>query len=220
MIEMDGAEISEDGIEKAFVFGQEMIDKLCQVQQDFLSKCEKKDLAPFATYNYPPDELKTQIAQIISHQELETLYGASKTDWEMTFMKWRDQLRDFLKAKLADDTIEDKNIYTWEKAYMSMELLVREYFRELILDKNVRIDGRKLDEIRQLYAETGLLDQVHGSALFWRGDTQILNTCTLGAPGDVQLVDDMVNDATEKRYMHHYNFPPFSVNEAMKIRGT
>lgn len=220
MIEMDGTEISEDSIEKAFVLGQEMIDKLCQVQQDFLSKCEKKDLTSFATYNYPPEELKAQVAQIITHQELEKLYESSKTEWEAAFSGWRNQLRDFLKTKLADESITDKGIYTREKAYMSMELLVREYFKELILDKNVRVDGRKLDEIRQLYAETGLLEQVHGSALFWRGDTQILNICTLGAPGDVQLVDDMVNDATEKRYMHHYNFPPFSVNEAMKIRGT
>lgn len=61
---------------------------------------------------------------------------------------------------------------------------------------------------------------MHGSGLFWRGDTQILSTVTLGAPGDLQLIDDMMNDDYEKRYMHHYNFPPFSVNEAQRIRGT
>lgn len=177
-------------------------------------------LARFAKYNYPSDALKSQIHQIITHERLQTLYGKSKAEREEIFAGWRDELRAFLDAKLADDTLENKEEYTWERCWMSMEMLVREYFRELIIDQKVRIDGRKLDEIRALYAEIGMLDQVHGVWLFRRWDTQILNTVTLWAPGDTQLVDDMINDDLEKRYMHHYNFPPFSVNEAMRIRGT
>ncbi|HNG97085.1 MAG TPA: polyribonucleotide nucleotidyltransferase, partial [Candidatus Absconditabacterales bacterium] len=228
MIEMDGNEVSEVMIEQAFRLGQKAIDELCTIQEEFLMKVfvpmsqfhYTSKLAQFVKYNYPPDELKAQVAQIITHERLESLYGKSKSEWEIIFSGWRDELRAFIDAQLVDDSIEDKSIYTREKCRMSMELLVREYFRELIIDNQIRIDGRKLDEIRPLFAQVGLLDMVHGSGLFRRGDTQIMNICTLGAPGDVQLIDDMMNDDTEKRYMHHYNFPPFSVNEAQKIRGT
>jgi polyribonucleotide nucleotidyltransferase len=221
MIEMDGNEIAEDNIEKAFVLGQEMIDKLCEIQNDFLNKfSNKKDLLVHTKYNYPSDAVKTEVGQIINHDQLQRLFKGSKSDWELIFSGRRKELREHFKDKMNSDEDEVKAAFTREKIHMAMELIVREYFRELILDNQIRIDGRKLDEIRALYCDTGLLGQVHGSALFWRGDTQILNTCTLGAPGDIQLTDDMLNDATEKRYMHHYNFPPFSVNEAMRIRGT
>ncbi|MBP7007310.1 hypothetical protein KBB05_00875 [Patescibacteria group bacterium] len=119
-------------------------------------------LARFAKYNYPSDALKSQIHQIITHERLQILYGKSKAEREEIFAGWRDELRAFLDAKLADDTLENKEEYTWERCWMSMEILVREYFRELIIDQKVRIDGRKLDEIRALYAEIGMLDQVHG----------------------------------------------------------
>lgn len=228
MIEMDGNEVSEVMIEQAFRLGQKAIDELCTIQEEFLMKVfvpmsqfhYTSKLAQFVKYNYPPDELKAQVAQIITHERLESLYGKSKSEWEIIFSWWRDELRAFIDAQLVDDSIEDKSIYTREKCRMSMELLVREYFRELIIDNQIRIDGRKLDEIRPLFAQVWLLDMVHGSWLFRRWDTQIMNICTLGAPWDVQLIDDMMNDDTEKRYMHHYNFPPFSVNEAQKIRGT
>lgn len=227
MIEMDGLEIDESLIEKAFVVGQQAIDDLCVIQTEFLKLVDtallwsEPRLTKYAKYNYPSDQLKSEIKNhIITHDKLEKLYEWSKEQWFENFHLWKEELKVFIDVKLKDDSIEDKSIYTPQKASMTMDLLVREYFRELILDKNIRIDWRKLDQIRALFAETWLLDQVHGSALFWRWDTQILNTVTLWAPWDVQLVDDMMNDASEKRFMHHYNFPPFSVNEAQRIRWT
>lgn len=82
--------------------------------------------------------------------------------------------------------------------------------RKNVLENDKRLDLRKLDEVRQIKCETGLLPRVHGSALFQRGLTQALSITTLGGPDDIQIVDDMYEETT-KRYIHHYNFPPFSV---------
>ena len=83
----------------------------------------------------------------------------------------------------------------------------------------MRIDDRKQEDIRPLYCEIDVLPRVHGSALFRRGDTQILSTVTLGAPGDTETQENMEEDNIKKRYMHHYNFPGFSTNEARPGRG-
>ena len=90
--------------------------------------------------------------------------------------------------------------------------------RKMIIKEKVRPDGRSHDEIRPLSIEVGLLPRTHGSALFRRGQTQVLNVCTLGAPGDVQRLDGLGLEEY-KRYMHHYNFPPYSVGEAGFMRG-
>ncbi len=91
-------------------------------------------------------------------------------------------------------------------------------FRTLMLEKEIRVDGRGLDEVRPLFAEVDVLPRTHGSAIFQRGETQALTTVTLGAPGDAQIIDGIEPEYT-KRYMHHYNFPPFSVGETKPLRG-
>ena len=91
--------------------------------------------------------------------------------------------------------------------------------RQAILEKEIRPDGRKLDEIRPLEIEVGLLPRTHGSALFTRGQTQVLSIVTLGAPGEEQIIETMEEEGT-KRYMHHYNFPPFSTGEVRPMRST
>jgi polyribonucleotide nucleotidyltransferase len=96
---------------------------------------------------------------------------------------------------------------------------VEEEVTKAILDKEQRVDGRALNQIRQLEAEVGLLPRPHGSALFRRGETQILSVVTLGAPGAEQTLDTMGEDDSTKRYMHHYNFAPYSVGEIRPLRG-
>ena len=222
MIEMDGSEISEENMRKAFERWQEAIDTLCDIQKEFVKLVNKEsNLEKYAKYNYPSDELKSEVKEVITDEDMQKFFQWSKEEWDDLFMTYRQRLRDKFGPLLENrDEIELAAKYTWEKVNMALELQVKEYYRQLILDQNIRIDGRKMDEIRSLYCEVGLLEQVHGSGLFWRWDTQILNTTTLGAPWDVQLIDDMLHDDGEKRYLHHYNFPPFSVNEAAKIRGT
>lgn len=82
------------------------------------------------------------------------------------------------------------------------------------------MDGRPLDQVRQIYCEIDTVPRSHGSGLFWRGDTQVLAILTLGAPGDAELKDGMEDDDTEVRWMNHYKMPPFANNEAQMIRGT
>lgn len=188
MIEMDGNEVSEATMEAAFNLGQKVIDETCAMQKDFLTKYAAINDRPaslpametFVKFNYPSDEIKKLLAdQIITHSELEKLNGGSKGEREVIFAGRHDQMRALLDEKLKDENIEDKSIYTREKFYMASEILIREYFRELIIDNKVRIDGRKVDQIRPLYCEIGTAGLVHGSGLFRRGDTQILSTVTL-----------------------------------------
>jgi polyribonucleotide nucleotidyltransferase len=90
--------------------------------------------------------------------------------------------------------------------------------RQAVLRQKIRLDGRAPTEIRPLRSSVGILPRTHGSALFERGITQILSIATLGGPGDIQIVDDLYEEST-KRYVHHYNFPPYSVGEVKPLRG-
>ncbi|HOP93368.1 MAG TPA: polyribonucleotide nucleotidyltransferase [Acetivibrio thermocellus] len=143
-----------------------------------------------------------------------------------------DKMREAVLA--VDKQVRDKNIDDLTKeitehfaeVFPEMEPAIKEAIyklekkvvREYILEEGRRVDGRKLDEIRPLSAEVGLLPRVHGSGLFTRGQTQVLSSVTLGAMGDVQILDGIDTEET-KRYMHHYNFPGFSVGEAKSSRG-
>jgi len=98
--------------------------------------------------------------------------------------------------------------------------IVKHFIRERTLETGKRIDDRKEKDIRSLFCEVGLLPRVHGTGLFWRGDTQVLTTVTLGGPKDYLVQEDMENDNVKQRFFHHYNFPGFSVHEAKPMRGT
>jgi polyribonucleotide nucleotidyltransferase len=119
---------------------------------------------------------------------------------------------------------EQEILQTFEGTYKQVDLksafakLVHEEVRDHILNQGLRPDGRGMDEIRPLYIEVGLLPRTHGSALFARGETQALTVATLASPGMEQLIDTM-GEETTKRFMHHYNFPPYSVGEVSPIRG-
>jgi polyribonucleotide nucleotidyltransferase len=123
------------------------------------------------------------------------------------------KLTDAVKENFAQEYPEMESLLS-QAIYKLEKKVVREY----ILEENKRIDGRELGEIRQLSAKVGLLPRVHGSGLFQRGQTQVLTTVTLGAMGDVQMLDGIELEET-KRYMHHYNFPAYSVGEARTSRG-
>ena len=99
-------------------------------------------------------------------------------------------------------------------SYKMQKFVVRRW----LLDEGKRVDGRGINEIRPLAAEVGILPRVHGSGMFTRGQTQVLTTCTLGGTKDNQLMDDLTDEQT-KRYIHHYNFPPYSVGEARAPRS-
>jgi polyribonucleotide nucleotidyltransferase len=98
--------------------------------------------------------------------------------------------------------------------------LTKKLMRRHVLEKGIRVDGRKVDEVRPIHCEVGVLPRrVHGSAVFQRGSTQVLSAVTLGTPGDAQDLADDLHPEDEKRYLHHYNFPPYSVGEAKPMRA-
>src|SRR5699024_10178849 len=120
-------------------------------------------------------------------------------------------------SKVKEETIE---LYEDEEdishVTMVLDELVKEEVRRLITEEKVRPDGRKIDEIRPLSSRVGVLPRTHGSGLFTRGQTQVLSVSTLGALGDVQILDALDLEES-KRFMHHYNFPQFSVGETGQI---
>ena len=162
-------------------------------------------------------------------------YPSNKPDPEM-FEEIRDFAIDDVKAALDTDdkTVRDERLKpVYEKVhehfdeiypdqaakidecmYLTQKFVVRRW----LLDEQKRVDGRGMDEIRPLAAEVGLLPRVHGSGMFTRGQTQVRTTCTLGGTKDNQLMDDLTDEQT-KRYIHHYNFPPYSVGEARAPRS-
>ena len=122
---------------------------------------------------------------------------------------------DTLKAEIATEFVDEadpENELLIDEVYAILNDLVKEEVRRLIADEKIRPDGRKPDEIRPLESEVGLLPRAHGSGLFTRGQTQALSVLTLGALGDYQLIDGL-GPEQEKRFMHHYNFPNFSVGD-------
>lgn len=166
------------------------------------------------TPNARKEALHARCAELARPLIEELLFGAPKaTKSERAIAK------DEIKRRLADQLKAEGIVDDELKIALSClaECIDAEVTRKII-DEKRRVDGRDIDEIRPLYAEVGVLPCVHGSGLFMRGETQVLTVCTLGAPGDKQTLDGM-ELVGEKRYMHHYNFPPFSVGEAKPLRG-
>lgn len=126
-----------------------------------------------------------------------------------------NQVKGKITASYQEEEADDEKL---KQVSNVLDKIVKEEVRRLITKEKVRPDGRKIDEIRPLSSRIGVLPRTHGSGLFTRGQTQALSICTLGALGDVQILDGL--DAEEsKRFMHHYNFPSFSVGETGPIRG-
>lgn len=124
-----------------------------------------------------------------------------------------------MKSLIAKTKEVSKDLYEDKKLAEAYDYLAKQKIRSKTINEKIRIDGRSLDEIRKLSAEVGILPRTHGTGLFKRGDTQVLSVLTLGAPGMEQIIDGPEGQA-EKRYMHHYNFPPYSVGETGKIGFT
>ncbi|MFB5759676.1 polyribonucleotide nucleotidyltransferase [Paenibacillus medicaginis] len=188
------------------------------------------------------DEIKNIVATI---EELVKIAGKEKMQVKLHAVDEtvNKEVREYAAARLLEavkieekharqnaiDAINEETVAHFEEKYMDTpELLkdvnevlydiVKEEVRRLITHDKIRPDGRKLDEIRPIESDTGLLPRTHGSGLFTRGQTQALSVCTLGALGDVQILDGISLEES-KRFMHHYNFPPFSVGEARPLRA-
>jgi len=207
MIEAGADEVPEEKMLEAIRIGKAEITRIVEFINSIVSEIGKPKFE-YESYKVPEDLYKE-----VEDFAYETMRSAVLTDdkqvRDQRILELTNQVKEHLAEKYPDmETTISECIYKLEKK------VVREY----LLKEKRRVDGRALDEIRPLHAEVGLLPRVHGSALFQRGQTQVLTSVTLGALRDVQMLDGLDLEE-EKRYMHHYNFPPFSVGEARPTRG-
>ncbi|MFA6522032.1 MAG: polyribonucleotide nucleotidyltransferase [Patescibacteria group bacterium] len=222
MIEARGKDAKEEEILAAFELGRKEMKPVLKLIEEVRAAVGKEKLDVLAPKNADEEklfarkaEVKAITEQFISEQMDELFFAspkASKAERNLAKIELKHRLADMLVAK---ECTKDEIAYASGLIYEGVQ---REVSKR-ILDKGQRVDGRKIDEVRPLFSEVGVLPRVHGSGHFMRGETQVLSVCTLGAPGDKQTLDGM-ETVGEKQYMHHYNFPPFSVGEAKPLRGT
>lgn len=217
MVEAGCQFIPEDVMIEALAFAHEEIRKQVQFQQRFREQCGKEK----ATFEFPHD--LGPLKQFVESQVESDIYAAYHNfdrDQRKTMLsEAKDKLKAAVEA-LPEDNEVRKFLDEQELDYLGemFKKTEKRIMRTMIFEEGIRADGRKMDEIRPIACEVGLVSRVHGSALFTRGNTQVLSVVTLGAPGDRQELDG-VDPMTEKRWMHHYNFPPYSVGEVRPLRG-
>ena len=211
MIEAGANEIDDDlmfeAIMKAHAVNQEIVNFINEIKADY-GKAKKEDYVRFTV----PEEIVAEITAIIGDERMEQ---AVFTDDKQVREQQLKTLKEEVTQKLTEEGKEEHLAYLGEAFYNFEKKTVR----RMILRQHKRPDGRALDEIRPLSAEVDLLPRVHGSGLFTRGQTQVLTVTTLGPLADTQTLDGLDELEVSKRYMHHYNFPPYSVGEARAPRA-
>lgn len=213
MIECSANEVSEDLLKKAFEVWQVEIDKICDMQSEFLKKLiiDKKEVV----FNKPSDSVISYISNILTADKLEALTGNTKVPFNNLYNEYQKEVLSLCKDKIENS--EDIE-FSESKVKMWFFDVIKYFIRNRTLDIGKRLDDRWEFDIRSLFCEVDNLPRVHGAGLFWRWDTQVLTTTTLWGPKDYLVFDDMENDNVRQSYFHHYNFPPFSVGEANTIR--
>lgn len=207
MVEAGADEVSEDEMLNAILYGHEEIKKIIAFQEEIIKEVGKPKM------------------EIITDDENEELEKAVR---EFATEKILKAIRIFDKTEREDclDKIAEETILNFQEAYPESDkqiteiltTITKEEVRKMISYEGIRPDGRTAKEIRPIWCEVGVLPRTHGSGLFTRGQTQVLTVATLGALGDVQILDGLGIEES-KRYMHHYNFPPYSTGETRPMRG-
>ncbi|ADO56119.1 polyribonucleotide nucleotidyltransferase [Paenibacillus polymyxa] len=210
MVEAEGDEIPEEVMLEAIMFGHDEIKNIVAVIEQLVQVAGKEKMQ--VKLHAVDEKVNSEVRAYAADRLVEAVKIAEKH-----------------ARQEAIDAVNEETVAHFEAQYIETpELLsdvsevlydiVKEEVRRLITHDKVRPDGRKLDEIRPIESDTSILPRTHGSGLFTRGQTQALSVCTLGALGDVQILDGIDLEET-KRFMHHYNFPPFSVGEARPLRA-
>ena len=208
MIELAGNETQEKEVIESFKIAHEEMKKLIAFQKDVVSKIGKQKIE----FKFDDlSELKGKVREFLKGKLEEAVYVSAKTERQNNL----DSLKKDLKVNLAEGGVEDSFIGKVDAIFEGeLDILVH----AKLLQEGKRPDGRKNDELRPLYGEVGLFRRLHGSALFQRGDTQSLAVVTLAPPGSEQLVESM-ELSYKRRFMLHYNFPPYSTGETGRLGG-
>lgn len=212
MVEAGAKEVSEEVMLEALMFGHDRVKELCAFQEEIIKACgrEKREIVLFtpdaeleaevkAKYEKPIREAVSIQKKLERYEAIDRLVDEAVAEYEA---------REYESDKEKADVLKQVN-----KIARGIEA---DEVRRLIIEDKVRPDGRQIDEIRPLNSQVDLLPRVHGSAMFTRGETQVISTTTLGALNENQIIDD-VTEVDNKRFMHHYNFPPYSVGETGRM---
>jgi len=204
MIEGGFSEVDEKTILKAFDFAKPEIEKLIDFQEKIAKEIskEKIPLKVIGEDRVFEEELKKFLGERLRN----AVFQKERSE---KFSKLKKEFLEFLNQKFPERIFEGLRFFDKEVE----KLLAKE-----IIENGIRPDGRKIDEMRKISCQVSVLPRTHGSAIFCRGQTKSLSILTLGAPGDVQLLEGM-EISGKKRFMHHYNFPPYSVGEISPLRG-
>ena len=208
MVEAGAAEVPEEEMLDAVMFGFEAIKELCRFQKKIIAEIgkPKRDIQLYA----PDPKIVADIESRIGERLPKAIQIFDKLE--------REDAVNALKKEIIDDydarEYEDEHDYKMSMLMVNdiLEGMVAKEVRRLIIEEHIRPDGRKVDEIRPLNCQVDLLPRAHGSAMFTHGQTQVIGTTTLGPLSDKQEIDNLTGE-TERRFMHHYNFPPYSVGE-------
>ncbi|GAB1540886.1 polyribonucleotide nucleotidyltransferase [Scytonema sp. NUACC21] len=219
MVEAGANQLPERDIIEAIEFGYEAVQDLIKAQEDLMAEMgleiptQEPPEVDSTLENYIRERATEDIKKILSQFDLD------KTQRDAALDAVKESIENAIAELSEDDPVRvaaggDKAVDN------NFKELTKKFMRRQIIEDNVRVDGRKLDEVRPVSCQVDLLPKrVHGSGLFNRGLTQVLSACTLGTPGDMQYLSDDLQQDQQKRYMHHYNFPPFSVGETKPLRA-
>jgi polyribonucleotide nucleotidyltransferase len=220
MVEAGANQLPERDIIEAIEFGYEAVQDLIKAQQDLIAELGLEIV------HEPPPEVDSSLENFISDRATDEIkkilsqFDLDKNQRDTAL----DAVKETIVAAIAELPEEDpiRVATTADRKALdnTFKEITKKLMRRQIIEDDVRVDGRKLDEVRPVSCLVNLLPKrVHGSGLFNRGLTQVLSACTLGTPGDVQTLNDDLQQDQQKRYMHHYNFPPFSVGETKPLRA-
>lgn len=212
MIEAGAEQVSEEDVIAAIKDAHKVIKEIIKIQEKLVKEVGKKK-KEFKTYA-PDEKIEEYVKKEIGSKVKEALGLSDKQAQMDRFSEIGEELKekapDELKALIEKKPKDIKTV---------IEEIEKEIVRSMILKEGKRLDGRGLDDIRELNCEVSALPRAHGSALFSRGQTQVLTVATLGSTGEAQRIEGLSPEETTKRYMHHYNFPAYSVGEVRPLRG-
>ncbi len=214
MIEAGAKQIKEADMYEAIAFAGKHIAKLVPFIEDIIKEVgvAKKTPEIDEAKEALVQQVSTKVNQVLDKHDLSECFCPDKAKMRQAI----DNIKAEVNEALKEDNEVNKDMRAMGIAMIDEQL--EKVFKTLILEKKQRPDNRKFDEVRDLSAEVAILPRTHGSGLFSRGETQVLSIVTLGSPGDEQTLDTMEESGT-KKYMHHYNFPGYSVGEVKPLRG-
>lgn len=219
MVEAGANQLPEQDVIEAIDFGYEAVCELIKAQHEILKQAGIQPVIPAAPEADAtlPTYLEKHCSKAIG--EVLKQFEQSKGERDAKLDAIRNSAANTILGLKDDDPVRLAMSSNGKALATSFKALTKTLMREQILKDGKRVDGRSLDEVRPISAAAGVLPKrVHGSGLFQRGLTQVLSTATLGTPSDAQEMDDL-NPSTEKTYLHHYNFPPYSVGETKPMRS-